>query len=107
MRVFHLLCERARLFGPLAPILGVIHEGRWHAATPITRRQETRHAALIFLLRRVRQLWSDVRAAVGNVGYNADSLTSWENYSRINVGLREVRCDTLANKLITFARCFD
>jgi hypothetical protein len=71
MRVFHLLRERARLFGPLAPILGVIHEGRWHAATPITRRQVTRHAALIFLLRRVRQLWSDVGASVGNVGYNA------------------------------------
>src|SRR5690242_1181039 len=34
-------------------------------------------------------------------------LTPRENYSGLNVGLRKVRCDTLANKLITFARCFD
>src|SRR5262249_29467216 len=57
---------------------------------------------------RFPKLCDNVSGAVGNVGYqSSNSLTSRKNYSGLNVGLRKVRCDTLANKLITFARCFD
>jgi hypothetical protein len=65
-------------------------------------------------VRALTPLCADVMGAVGNVDYQygqltftANSLSSRENYSGINVGLRKVRRDTLANKLITFARCFD
>ena len=54
------------------------------------------------------QTMRQCEGCVGNVGYQpGNSLLSRENYSGINVGLRKVRCDTPANKLITFARRFN